>query len=183
MGSIKSLAALAGAALWIGAGTGVALAAADNTQSGVWEHHEASTSYFGQTTAYTCTGLEERVKQVLLYLGARSDAKVTASCPDPVRPVKTAVVKTDFYSLQPASSGASDAVAGQWVPVELMPQRPMFMGAGECELIYQFKDLLTKDFSFRDLKFQAACFPNSITLQDYRVKGQVLKPEGDKQPS
>ena len=180
MRSIKSLAALAGAALWIGAGTGAAVAAADNTQSGVWQHHEASTSYFGQTTSYTCDGLESTVKRVLLYFGARPDLKVEAACPDPIQPVKTAVVKTDFYTLQPAPSGASDTVAGQWVPIELMPQRPMFMGQGECELVQQFKDLLTKDFSFRDLKYQADCFPYSVTLVDYRVQGQVLKPEQHK---
>src|SRR5579862_5549859 len=108
MRSIKSLGALSGAALLIGAGAGTVLAAPEDGQSSVWEHHQATTSYFAQTSAFTCTGLEHTVKQVLLSLWARPDIQVTASCPDPVSPVKTAVVKTDFYTLQPASSGAGD---------------------------------------------------------------------------
>src|SRR5690348_3545973 len=101
MCSIKSL-ALVGAGLWIGGGASAAFAAPDNAQSGVWRHHQDSTAYFGQTSTYTCPGIEDAVKRVLLYFGARPDLKVHASCPDPVNPVRTAVVKTDFYSLQPA---------------------------------------------------------------------------------
>jgi hypothetical protein len=180
MRSFKSLTALAGAALVIGAGAGTAFAAAEDTQSGVWEHHQATTSYFTMTTAFTCPGLEHTVKQVLLYLGARPDVQVSASCPDPVAPVKTAVVKTDFYSLQPASSGASETINGQWVPIKLTPQSPSqapFLGTSECELVYQFKDLFTKAFSYRDLKYDALCFPHQVTLLDYSVRGQVLKAE------
>lgn len=180
MRSFKSLAALAGAALCIAGAAGTALAAANDTQPGVWEHHEASTAWFGQTSHYTCTGIEETVKHVLLYLGARPDLKVTASCPDPIAPVRTAVVKTDFYTLQPASPGAGDTINAEWVPIKMTPQQPQlapYLSSGECELVYQFKDLFTKAFSFRDLKYQASCFPHSVTLLDYRVQGQVLKPE------
>lgn len=178
MRSIKSLAALTGAALWIGAGIGLAVAGSDNPQPSVWEHHQVSTSYFGQTSAFTCSGIEEAVKRVLTYLGARPDLQVEASCPDPVRPVTNAVVKADFYTLVPAPSGASDTVSAQWVPIELVPQRPLSMGQNEeCELIEQLKDLLTKDFSFRDLQYRALCFPHDVSLQDFRVKAQVLKVE------
>lgn len=180
MRSFKSLAALAGAALSIGGGVGTALAAAESTQPSVWEHHQASTAWFGHTSHYTCSGIEETVKHVLLYLGARPDLKVTASCPDPIAPVKTAVVKTDFYSLKPAPAGAGDTVTGQWVPVRLTPQSPSqapYLDTSECELIDQFKGLFTKAFSFRDLKYQASCFPHDVTLLDYSVRGQVLKPE------
>ncbi len=180
MRSFKSLAALAGAALCVAGGAGTALAAADNTQPSVWEHHQASTAYFGQTSHYTCSGIEETLKHVLLYLGARPDLKVEASCPDPIEPVKTAVVTTDFYSLQPASSGAGDTIGGEWVPIKLTPQSPQlapYLGTSECELVYQFKDLFTKAFSFRDLKYHALCFPHDVTLLDYSVRGQVLKPE------
>jgi hypothetical protein len=180
MRSIKSLAALSGAALCLAAGAGAALAASEEAQPGVWTHHQASTAWFGQTSHYTCPGLEETLKHVLLYLGARPDLQVTASCPDPITPVRTAVVKTDFYTLQPASSGAGDTVSGRWVAVRLTAQSPSqypYLGTGECELLYQFKDLLSKSFSFRDLKYQTSCFPHSVTLLDYSIRGQVLQPE------
>ena len=176
--SMKSLAALAGAVLALGAGAGTALAAAENVQPSVWEHHQATTAWFGQTTHYTCSGLENTLRQILLYFGARSDLKVEASCPDQIDPVRTAVVKTDFYSLKPAPTGAADTISAQWVPVKLTPQSPSqapFLGTSECELIFQFKDLLTKSFSFRNLNYQASCFPHYVSLLDYYVHGQVLK--------
>lgn len=179
MRSIKSLAALAGAALWLGVGAVAAFADAGNSEPSVWEHHEANTSFFGLTSSFTCSGLEDTVKRVLLYFGARPDLKVHASCPDRVAPVTSAVVKTDFYSLQPASSGASDTVSGHWVPIDLGPgpQHPHFMGYSECELLDQFKAVLSKDFSFRGLNYHALCIPNSVSPQNFRVQGQVLKPE------
>jgi hypothetical protein len=178
----KSL-SLAAAALCLGAGAAIALADADETQSSVWEHHQASTAWFGQTAHYTCSGIETTLKQILLYLGARPDVQVEASCPDPIAPVRTAVVKTDFYSLKPAPEGAADTVSGRWVPIKLTPQspsQPPYLDTGECELMYQFKDLLSKSFSFRDLKFHASCFPHQVTLLDYSVRGQVLKPQAQR---
>ena len=180
MRSIKSLAALAGAALGLGAGAGTALAAPENAQPSVWEHHQATTAWFGQTTHYTCAGLENTLRHILLYFGARPDLKVEASCPDLIDPVRTAVVKTDFYSLKPASPGAGDTISAQWVPVTLTPQSPSqapFLGTSECELIFQFKDLLSKSFSFHGLNYQANCFPHYVSLLDYYVHGQVLKTE------
>ena len=180
MRSIKSLAALAGAALGLSAGAGTALAAPENAQPSVWEHHQATTAWFGQTTHYTCPGLENTLRRILLYLGARPDLKVEASCPDQVEPVRTAVVKTDFYSLKPAPAGATDTISAQWVPVKLTPQSPSqapFLGTSECELLFQFKDLLSKSFSFQDLKYTANCFPHYVSLLDYYVHGQVLKTE------
>src|SRR6185312_11073321 len=69
MRSIKSLAALTGAALALGAGAGTTLAASENPQPSVWEHHQATTAWFGQTTHYTCPGLENTLRRILLYLG------------------------------------------------------------------------------------------------------------------
>jgi hypothetical protein len=177
MRSFTCLSTLGAVALMMGAGPGTVLAAGESSEPSVWEHHQGSTAFFGQTSAYTCSGLEDEVKHLLLYFGARPDLQVKASCPDPIRPVNTAVVTTDFYSLQPASASASDTVSGRWVPIELMPQRPLFMGRGECELVDQFKGVLTQGFSFRDLKYHALCFPHDVSTLDYTVRGLVLKPK------
>jgi hypothetical protein len=177
---MKSLAALAGAVLGLGAGAGTALAAPENPQPSVWEHHQATTAWFGQTAHYTCPGLENTLRHILLYLGARPDLKVEASCPNLVDPLRSAVVKTDFYSLKPVPSETGDTISAQWVPVKLTPQSPTqapFIGTSECELLFQFKDLISKSFSFQDLKFTASCFPHYVSLLDYYVHGQVLKTE------
>jgi hypothetical protein len=177
---MKNLAALAGVVLGLGAGAGTALAAPENTQPSVWEHHQATTAWFGQTAHYTCLGLENTLRHILLYLGARPDLKVEASCPNLVDPLRSAVVKTDFYTLKPASSETGDTISAQWVPVKVTPNSPWqapFVGTSECELLFQFKDLFSKSFSFQKLNYTANCFPHSVTLLDYYINGQVLKTE------
>jgi hypothetical protein len=154
----------------------VRAAAVGPTQPSVWERHQASTSYFGITSVYTCSGLEQEVKRLLLYFGARPDLNVTATCPDQIRLVKTALIHSDFYTLEPAAPGVTDTVSGQWVGLQLMPERPVFMGRSECELVQQLKELLTKNFALRDLRYQTGCMPYSYSLQDYSVSAQALKP-------
>jgi hypothetical protein len=153
-------------------------AAAGPSQSSIWRHHQVSTTYFGTTARYTCSGIEEAAKQLLLYFGARRDLRVTASCPDPMQPVLTAVVHSDFYTLEPADSGATNTVAGQWQAIRLLPDTPRFVDRNNCELIDQFKDLLSKHFSLRDLQYRTTCTPHDSTMRDYDVSAQVLKPVG-----
>jgi hypothetical protein len=148
----------------------------------VWQHHQTTIYYYGITTRYTCDGLEDKVRALLLYFGARADLKVHAfGCERaPDRPTRTASVSTDFYSLAAADVGASQTVPGQWVGFIIMPRRPNWMGDGECELMDQLKALLTKSFSMRNLDYRTSCFPNQITIADYNIKGEILKPAADR---
>jgi hypothetical protein len=150
----------------------------DQGISGEWRHHKVSFDYVGFTALYTCPGLEDRVTQILRHLGARHDVKVSArGCPGPYNaPSRTAWVTADFYTLAPAAepSGA-DTVTARWMPVELRPQRPYFMGAGDCELMQGMKDLITKNFSLRNIRYRTDCFPNTLTLDAFAINGQILR--------
>jgi hypothetical protein len=160
-------------------------AAADSSASplggivaGSWQHHQVTFNYFGITSLYTCDGLEEQVRGILLYLGARQGAKVYASgCPGPINaPSRTAWVKADFYTLAPAAAAAgSDTVKASWTAVELTPRRPNFMGDGDCELVQGMKDLILKNFSLRNVEYRTSCVPHEVLLDAYAVKGQALK--------
>jgi hypothetical protein len=173
------LAALAGLPLGTAA-TAAETAAAPPSDivTGAWQHHKVTFNYVGFTSLYTCTGLEGQVSQILLHLGARKDLKVSAvGCPgwDNV-PSRTAWVRADFYTLAPAPDAAgSDAVRAHWTALEVTPQRPSFMGDGDCELIDQMKDLITRNFSLRDVEYRARCVPNQQYLDSYAVKGQALR--------
>jgi hypothetical protein len=48
------------------------------------------------------------------------------------------------------------------------------MGGGDCELIEQMKDLISKNFSLRDMQYNTDCVPHEITLDAFDVKGQAL---------
>jgi hypothetical protein len=146
--------------------------------SGAWQHHKVTFNYFGITSLFTCDGLEDQVRQILLHFGARRDAKVHASgCPGPYNtPSRTAWVEADFYALAPATDAdGSGAVQARWTPVEVTSRRTDFMGDGDCELIQAMKDLITKNFSLRDVEYRTNCVPHQVEMDSYAVKGQALR--------
>jgi hypothetical protein len=49
------------------------------------------------------------------------------------------------------------------------------MGEGDCELVDQMKDLITKNFSLRDVEYRTRCVPREVSLDSYSVKGQALR--------
>jgi hypothetical protein len=146
--------------------------------TGVWQHHKVTFSYFGITSLFTCDGLEDHVRQILLHLGARRDAKVRASgCPGPYNaPSHSAWVDADFYSLAPAADAkGADTVKASWTPLEVTARRPDFMGDGDCELIQAMKDLIIKNFALRDVEYRANCVPHEQWMDSFAVKGQALR--------
>ena len=161
-----------------GAAADAAAGTAGEFVTGAWQHHKLTFNYYGFTSLYTCDGLEDHVRQILLHLGARKDLTVTATgCPGPfAAPSPNAWVNTDFYSLAPATdTGGSDTVKARWTFLEVTPQRPSFMGDGDCELVQQMKDLITKNFTLRDLQYRANCYPHEVTPDSYAIKAQALR--------
>jgi hypothetical protein len=144
--------------------------------SGVWQHHHVNFSYYGITTLYSCDGLETHIRSLLLHLGARKDAKVSArACPNgPSVPGRNAIIDVDFYTLAP-STDSSDAVQAQWMPVEVSATHPYFMGPGDCELIDQMKGLIFNNFSLRDPHYRTDCVPHEVNINDFSIKAQALK--------
>jgi len=91
-----------------------ALAAEPAETQAVWTPKEASFTYMGFTTKYSCEGLVSKVRSVLLSLGARrSDLTVYGTgCLEPGRPAPAPGVKVRMSVLVPAgSSGDAAAVA------------------------------------------------------------------------
>jgi hypothetical protein len=152
-------------------------ASAGEATTGTWEHHQTEFNYFGITALYSCDGLESNVHSLLLHLGARKDAKVRArGCPHGSSvPGRYAIVALDFYTLAPGDANSADAIQAQWIPVMVSPNHPYFMGHGDCELIDEIKDIISKNFSLRDLKYRTDCVPHQINIDDFSIKAQVLK--------
>jgi hypothetical protein len=147
--------------------------------AGTWEHHHATFTYFGITSLYSCDGLESDIRSLLLHLGARKDATVRANgCPRGSSvPSRTAIVDLDFYALAPsADANAANTVQAHWTPVVVDSTHPNSMGRGDCELIDEMKDVLSKNFSLRDLSYRTSCVPHQVGIDDFSVKAEVLKP-------
>jgi hypothetical protein len=151
-------------------------AANDEILAGAWQHHTMNIHYFGITTLFSCSGLEDHVKAILVHFGARKDAKVLAyGCRGPDQPSRIAVVDVDFYSLAPVTDGSnSDTVQAYWSSREIQPEHPFFMDAGDCELVREMKDAISKSFTLKNLQYDTDCVPHQTHFNDYHVKATAL---------
>jgi hypothetical protein len=161
------------------AGAATAVAADGAPTNATWQSHTAKFHYYGFTTHYTCDGLEDKVKTILVHLGARTDAKVHATgCVNgPNAPSPFAWIDATFSTVAASSSATgADVVQAQWVDFQIAPRRPFDMGDGECELMDQMKDVITRNFALQDLSYRTSCTPHQISTADYGIKGRVLRP-------
>ena len=169
-----------GWALFSGPSLAAALAPHGGSVSAQWQARTLNFTYTGFTTLYTCDGLEGKVREILLALGARKDAKVHATGCDLGRnaPSRFAWVEAKFSALAPGSdASAADAIKSVWSTVEISPNRPSFMGAGDCELMEGMRDVLPKGFSMRNVQYRTSCTPHQVSLGAFAVKVEVLKAE------
>ena len=152
-------------------------ASAGEPAAGTWEHHQTEFTYWGITTLYSCDGLETNIRSLLLHLGARKDAKVSArGCPHGSSvPGRNAIVALDFYSLAPSDANSPNAVQAHWTPVAVSPTHPYFMAGGDCELVHEMKDIISKNFSLRDLNYRSDCVPHQVNIDGFGIKAQALK--------
>jgi len=144
-----------------------------------WEHRHASFHYDGITSLYSCAGLESNIRALLQHLGARKDLTVRAyGCPGGFNaPGRTAIVDVDFYSLAPsADASAANSVRARWTPVTVSANRPSSIRDGDCELLHEMKDILSKNFSLRDLNYRTDCIPGQVNSNGFSVKAETLKP-------
>jgi len=181
----------------VGALTSVAIAAdksvpdeaatADAPTQAVWKAKEFNLTYMGFTTKYSCEGLRDKVKTILLTLGARKDDLhvVETGCIEPFRPSPLPGVRVKMSVLEPVSdqggaantgAGSDAVVTAHWKPVQLKLDADSVTEAGECELVEQVKRQVLPLFATRDVKFSFVdCVPHHLLPAD-RLHAVVLMP-------
>jgi len=135
---------------------------ADDT--GVWQKHQYSFAFMGFTTTYSCDGLADKLKSLLVAAGARPDVKATpGACASGFgRPDKLARADLTFYTLSPPTGDPADGtpVNGRWLPVEMQPRKPRELATGDCELVEQFRSNLLPMFTTRNIENHTTCVPH-----------------------
>jgi hypothetical protein len=135
--------------------------------AGVWQKHEYSFEFMGFTSTYSCDGLADKLKMLLIASGARPDAKARAgACASGFgRPDKFARADLTFYTLAPAGSDTSDSkpVDGTWIPVTIAPHRPRELDTGDCELVEQFRSNVLGMFTTRNVASRTTCVPHQLS--------------------
>jgi hypothetical protein len=134
-------------------------------QQGVWQMHEYDFAYFGFTSTYSCDGLADKIRLLLIAAGARNDAKSRpGACASGFgRPDKFARAYLTFYTLAPddgVSGTNGQAVAGSWRAVAFSDRSPRELHVGDCELVEQFRNNVLPMFATRAVDSHTTCIPH-----------------------
>jgi hypothetical protein len=173
---------LAALAVWA---LGAQVGSAQESQPAVWTPKELHFAYMGFTTHYSCQGLSDQVREILLQLGARKqDLKVRESgCTSATgRPEHFPAVDIKMSVLQPVSGTPSpDAVVGaHWKAVDVLARHAGFDAAGQCELYEQVRRQIVPLFTVRNIDYLSTCVPHQLSPGGQRLTAEVLAPD---QPS
>ncbi len=155
---------------------------------GTWQSHKYSFQFLGFTSTYSCDGLADKLKILLLAAGARADVKSQpGACASGFgRPDKFARADLTFYTLAPAdpNAAASSTVKGIWRPVTFGNRQPRELGLGDCELVDQFRQQVLPMFSTRNVVNNTTCIPHQESGSNIDLKFESLTaPPGKKHPT
>jgi len=196
-GSMSTLRRLVGALLGAAAlAAAVALARPALAQApaaapapGVWQPHKMSFQFLGFTSTYSCDGLADKLRLLLLAAGARPDVKSEpGACANGFgTPDKFARADLNFSTLSPASGGtaAAQSVPGIWKAVSIAQHSPQQLGLGDCELVEQFRTQVLKYFTTRALENHTSCIPHqeSGSIIDLRFEAFTAAPRAHGAPA
>jgi hypothetical protein len=139
-------------------------ATASPAAGGSWQTHKYSFQFLGFTSTYSCDGLADKLKELLLAAGARADAKSQpGACAAPFGQAdKFARADLTFSTLAPLDAAAASGkpVNGTWRAVILAAHAPRDLQIGDCELVEQFRQQVLPMFTTRNLVSNTTCIPN-----------------------
>ena len=182
---LLSAAALAAVCALLSSGASLADEAAATHTPGSWQKHQYSFAFLGFTSTYSCDGLADKLKLLLLAAGARADVKsVPGACAAGFgRPDKFARADLTFYTLAPIGNdtgSVEQAIDGIWRSVTFANRSPRELLIGDCELVEQFRDqVLKKMFATRNMVSNTTCIPyqESGSIIDLRFDSLVEAPQ------
>jgi hypothetical protein len=154
-------------------------AAAATHEPGEWQKHEYSFVFMGFTSTYSCDGLADKLKQLLITAGARSDSKaVPGPCASPFgRPDKLARADLTFYTLSPSgtvNAAGAAPIDGVWKAVAFGNHNPHYLAIGDCELVDQFRASVLPMFTTRALDNHTTCVPHQESGSNIDLKFDSL---------
>ena len=163
------------------------VAPTQTAQPARWAQKKIYFTYLGFTTHYSCEGLTDKVRGVLLQLGARkADLRVhEAGCTSRAgEPTPFPAVQGTFSVLEPiAGDGGSSPTAGNevvpahWAPVNVRFDRQELDISGQCELLEQVRQHILPLFPARNVQFRSLCIPHQLTAGGNSLQAEVLLPD------
>ena len=155
----------------------------------VWTPKELRFVYMGFTSHYSCDGLRDKMRAILLQLGARSDLTVQeVPCSGMAgRPSEFPGVTVKMNVLTPwdaaSSSAAATPVPAHWKVVDISTEHDPLREAGDCELIEQVKSRALPLFSTRNVEYHSTCVPHQLQIGGTQLKPEVLIADDQRSPA
>lgn len=171
---------LLGASAWADSQSGAAAAAGQSAAvvPAAWTPKELEFTYqTGFTTKYTCDGLRDRMRTLLIKLGARDDLQVQLRGCVQQGPDLIPGVRVKMSVLEPTQEWvAGRTLPAHWKHVDLLADRDVVSASADCELIRQLKQQALPLFATRNLDFSARCETNHLVVGGTRLTAEVLVP-------
>jgi hypothetical protein len=190
---VRAVAAQTGAAVRGAAVPGAAPQAAapypitGNPVAAVWKERHVEFFYMGRTARYSCEGLRDKVRAMLLDLGARRDPTIVAmGCEDDARGRVSAAgphLSITFSApalpdpaAKPVRAGDLAATDARFVAFSITTDAFRNMGIGDCELVEQFARQILPKLVTRNVRQDITCIPNELSGSHFMLRGEVLRP-------
>src|SRR5271165_5749813 len=156
-------------------GSAPTASASEPLAPGSWQKHQYSFQFMGFTSTYSCDGLADKLRILLIAAGARADAKASpgACAAGFGRPDKFARADLSFYTLAPDGTAAPAAAAradGAWRPVRFAPHLPRGLQIGDCEVVEQFTSAVLPMFATRNVTNKTTCVPKQESGSDINLQ-------------
>jgi hypothetical protein len=176
----------AGARSSAGGGAG-GVAGNGNALAAVWREQRLAFFYMGRTSRYSCDGLRDKMRSLLLDLGARRDLKISAigcdeSAPRLGRGPTGPNLRIIFSSpalpeAEPKPLHARDLapVDARYQPFTLTSDAFRNFGIGDCELVEEFARQVLPKFVTRNVTKDITCVPYQLTGSRFFVRGETLR--------
>ena len=164
-----------------------------------WKTQQIRYSYTGFTTAYNCDAAEDRIKAILLTLGAHPSTKVTATGCNFNRPSRNFFITITTATAVPlaeapaksqadaskeellerlgvAPTQLDETFAAQWQTVELSRKRRLNLEGGDCELMAGLRDRVLPKLSIKVINDRVQCIPRQVSIRAPELTVSALVP-------
>jgi hypothetical protein len=152
----------------------------------VWKEQRLDFAYMGRTARYTCEGLRDKMRSLLLDLGARRDLKVSLLACDESAPLRRGYLGPRLSivfsspalpdsAVQPAHAGDLTAVNARYESFTLTSDAFRNYGIGDCELVEEFARQILPRLSTKDVKQDITCVPYQASGSRFFVRGEILR--------
>ena len=184
---MRSVWLLAGMGLMFAAPAGTADVGTGNPIAAVWKEQHLHFFYMGRTSRYSCDGLSDKVRAMLLELGARRDLRITAlGCEQPAALARLGSLGPSLdlvfsapalpdATAKPRHPGDLGVVDARFETFTITSDAFRNMGIADCELVEAFAHQILSKLVTRDLKQDITCVPFQESGSRFIVRGEILR--------